>query len=259
MHRLSVLGRYAASIVLLLALFTLPVPHTSAAGSPWDTALERVKNVYGDYAAMQEQVKLDHSRIQHLRKANQDLWKEIKKKLGRMDQVRLDRLKQGAEAARKQHAPLLEKFKTLGEQRTAARQAKDLKSAAILELQYNKLRPSVAKARAEIKSAAEAYTAARKETVSRIQPVKDLLSSAAAIRKESSTVSKELGAAEKLRTAAYKRYQAAVKQGDANGAAEGLETAFTQLKNVSNLQQKLMNLEKQIAALLRSAESKLPK
>ncbi|NUU64096.1 hypothetical protein [Paenibacillus agri] len=255
----TVYRKFAAVILLTLSLLFLHLPQAKAATSDWDMALERISNLYNDYSALQENITLNTGILQKLRKQNNDELKAIQGKLKSTDQVLIDNLKLQADAVRKKHAPLLEKYKTLGQQAAAARKAKDLKNAAVLDLQRNKLKTAVAAAQAEIKAKSEALALARKQTTDKTQPARETLAAISALRKETTSGNKELTAAQRLRTEAHKRYQAGMKQGDAPGAAAGMETSFAQMKIVQALQLKLIGWEKQISALLRAAELKLPK
>ncbi|MFE4711937.1 MULTISPECIES: hypothetical protein [unclassified Paenibacillus] len=256
---ITVYRTFAAAILLTLSLLFLHLPQAKAAASDWDMALERISNLYNDYSALQENITLNTGILQKLRKQNNDELKAIQGKLNSTDQVLIDNLKLQADAVRKKHTPLLEKYKTLGQQAAAARKAKDLKNATVLDLQRNKLKAAAAAAQAEIKAKSEALAVARKQTTDKTQPARETLAAISALRKETTAGNKELTAAQRLRTEAHKRYQAGMKQGDAPGAAAGMETSFAQMKIVQALQLKLIGWEKQISTLLRAAELKLPK
>ncbi|MFC3748617.1 hypothetical protein [Paenibacillus sp. GCM10012306] len=251
--------KFAAAILLTLSLFFLHLPQAQAATSDWDMALERISNLYNDYSTLQENITQNTGTLQKLRKQNNDDLKAIQGKLKSTDQAQIDNLKLQVDAARKKHAPLLEKYNTLGQQATAARNAKDPKTAAVLDLQRNKLKAAATAAQAEIKAKSAALTTARKQTTDKTQPARETIAAISALRKVATTGSKELTAAQRLRAEAHKRYQTGMKQGDAPAAAAGMETSFAQMKIIQALQLKLIGWEKQISTLLRTAELKLPK
>jgi hypothetical protein len=257
---LEAFWKYAAVIVITLSLLSISLPTAKAsAAADWDAALQRIHVLYSDYAALQESMKLDSEMIQKLRKQNNEDLKTVNQKLQSIDQTQLSTLKLEAETARKRHSPLLEKYTTLGQQAAAARKAKDLKTAAILDLQRNKLKASATAARAEIKTKTQTLAAARKRTADKIRPAKESLAAISALKKQITVVNKELSAVQKIRSEAHKRYQSGSKQGDAIAAASGMEASYAQMKIIQALQQKLVNWEKQISVQLRTAESKLPR
>ncbi|MFF2907273.1 hypothetical protein [Paenibacillus sp. NPDC057934] len=255
----AVYRTFTAVILLTLSMLFLHMPQAEAAASDWDMALERISNLYNDYSAVQENITLNTGTLQKLRKQNNDELKVIQGKLKSTGQVQIDNLKLQVDAARNKHAPLLEKYKTLGQQAAAARKAKDLKNAAVLDLQRNKLKAAVSAAQAEIKAKSETLAVVRKQTTDKTQPARETLAAISALRKETATGNRELTVAQRLRTEAHKRYQAGMKQGDAHAAADGMETSFAKMKIVQALQLKLIGWEKQISTLLRAAELKLPK
>ncbi|WP_189023554.1 hypothetical protein [Paenibacillus albidus] len=248
------------SVMILLSFFIgIPLQSGAAAAADWDAALDTIHNLYGSYSTLQDTLKEDTLKIQTLRKQNNAELKAIKAQLQAVDQALLTRLKTAADTIRKKHAPLLEQYTALGQQATAARKAKDIKRATMLDLKRNKLKTAAAAARAEVKKAAEALAAARKLTAGKIQPAKNALTGIPALKKQIKESGKELSTAQKIRSEADKGYKAGVKQGDAVSAAAQLKLSFSQMGLIHNLQQKIYDWEKRIAVSLGTAKSKLPK
>ncbi|CAH1056074.1 hypothetical protein [Paenibacillus pseudetheri] len=255
-HNSSYLKRFV-QLILVVALFNINLTLASA-GTDWDSALDDINGLHGNYTSLQVALKSDSSKIQMLRKQNNETLKSIHSVIESTDKALLSRLSSEATSAQKKHAPLLEQYSTLSKQSTAAKKAKDLKTVTLLDLKRNKLKAAVALARAEIKTKTTALAAARKQTAAKLKPVKDALVPIAALKKQITAESKNLTATQKVRAEADKQYKAAVKQGDAVRAATELKSSYEQMKRIHSMQQNIYSWEQKISLALRAAESKLP-
>lgn len=249
--------KWMAQVVLVAAFLTCNLTLVSAA-TGWDSALDDINSLHGNYTALQATLKTDNSKIQKLRKQNNDALKSIRTVIQSTDQALLSRLSSEASSVQKKHAPLLEQYSTLSKQSTAAKKAKDLKTVTLLDLKRNKLKAAVTLARAEIKTKTTALAAARKQTAAKLKPVKDALAPITALKKQITAESKNLAATQKVRAEADKQYKAAVKQGDAVRAATELKSSYEQMKRIHSMQQNIYSWEQKTSPALRAAESKLP-
>lgn len=256
--RLGVGRRWRGLAGLILVISLLTSTGRVHAATDWDTALDTINGLYSNYSALQATLKNDSSKLQQLRKQNTAAQTSVKTRLQAVDRAVLDRLQNEADTIRKKHAPLLDQYTTLGKQAAAARKAKDLKTAALLDLKRNRLKASATAARAAVKVKADALAAARKQTAARIKPVKDALATVSELKKQIASSNKTLSTAQKARSEADKGYNAAVKQGNAIAAAAEMKTSYSQMASIQALQQTLYTLEQKVAQALRTAELKLP-
>jgi colicin import membrane protein len=230
----------------------------ASAATDWDSALDDINGLYGKYTSLQAALKSDVSTIQLLRKQNNETLKSIHAVIASTDKAHLSRLSSEAISVQKKHASLLEQYGTLGKQSTAAKKARDIKTATLLDLRRNKLKAAVTIAQTEIKAKTDALATARKQTAAKIKPIKDALAPITAWKKQITAENKNITVAQKVRSEADKRYKSAVKQGDAITAATEMRTSYEKMVQIHSLQQKIYIWEQKIALALRAAECKLP-
>lgn len=229
------------------------------AASSWDAALDGIDAVYDGLTAVQTLVKQESLEISALRKKNNDALSALNAKIRLIDQTVVTRLAQESEALQRKHAPLLEQYASLGKQAADAKKRKDKKSADLLELKRNKLKPSATAASAEIKAKKETLAAAKKSKTAKAKVVKDALVPVQTLKKQITAENKSVAAARKHLSAADKRYKSSVKRGDAILAALELKAVYDQTKAIHASLTKVYAWEKQVAQLITAASAKLPK
>ncbi|MDU4696882.1 MULTISPECIES: hypothetical protein [Paenibacillus] len=248
--------------LLLLAVITCSLMlggnRPMYAASAWDAALDGIDAMYDGLTAVQTLVKQESLEISALRKKNNDALAAIHAKLKTIDQATITRLTQESESLQRKHASLLEEYKSLGKQAAAAKKRKDKKSAELLELRRNQIKPSATAAAAEIKAKKDLLAAAKKAKTAKAKVVKDALVPVQTLKKQITAENKSVAAARKHLSAADKRYKASVKRGDAIGAALELKTVYDQTKAIHTSLTKVYDWEKQIARLITVASAKLP-
>ncbi|WP_340008471.1 hypothetical protein MHH52_10630 [Paenibacillus sp. FSL K6-0276] len=244
-------------LILVVALLNSNLTMASA-GTDWDSALDDINGLHGNYTSLQVALKSDSSKIQMLRKQNNETLKSIHSVIESTDKALLSRLSSEATSAQKKHAPLLEQYSTLSKQSTAAKKARDLKTATLLDLRRNKLKATVTLARTEIKAKTDALATARKQTAAKLKPIKDALAPITALKKQITAENKKIAVAQKVRSEADKQYKSAVKQGDAITAATKMRSSYEQMMQIHSMQKNIYSWEQKISLALRAAESKLP-
>ncbi len=248
---------------LLLVIMILPFMFLGSvqvrAADSWEAAWSGIDAVYDGLTAVQAVVKQESVLITELRKNNNAELKTVNAKVKAIDKTLITRLSAEAETVQRKHASLLEQYSNLGKQITAAGKAKNTKSADLLKLKRNKLKPSVTSAKAEIKAKKDALTAAKKAASAKAKIVKEALAPVQTFKKQITAENKTMAAAKKSVTAANKRYRASVKLGDAIGAVSGLKEAYDQTSKIHASQQKVYEWEKKISQTISSAAAKLPK
>ncbi|GJM69356.1 hypothetical protein HMSSN036_15720 [Paenibacillus macerans] len=141
---------------LLLVIMILPFMFLGSvqvrAADSWEAAWSGIDAVYDGLTAVQAVVKQESALITELRKKNNTELKTVNAKVKAIDKTLISRLSAEAETVQRKHASLLEQYSNLGKQITAAGKAKKTKSADLLKLKRNKLKPSVTSAKAEIKA-----------------------------------------------------------------------------------------------------------
>lgn len=242
----------------ILALLSFSNPTPISAANDWDSALDNINSLYGNYTSLQVTIKSNTSNIQKLRNQNNATLKSINTVIASTDKALLERLASEVTIIQKKHAPLLEQYSILGKQSTAAKKANDPKTATLLDLKRNKLKASVVQARAEIKTKTDALAAARKQTTLKLKPVRDALAPVKSLKKQITAENKNLTVAQKLRSEADSQYKTAVKQGDAVTAATGMKTSYEQMVRIHTMQQRIYGWEQKIELALSIAKSKLP-
>ncbi|WP_339315755.1 hypothetical protein [Paenibacillus sp. FSL R10-2734] len=255
-HKFSYLKRFV-QLILVVALLNSNLT-MAAAGTDWDSALDDINGLHGNYTSLQTALKSESSRIQMLRKQNNETLKSIHSVIESTDKALLGRLSSEATSVKKKHAPLLEQYSTLSKQSTAAKKARDFKTATLLDLRRNKLKAAVAIARTEIKAKTDALATARKQTATKLKPIKDALAPISALKKQITAANKNITVAQKVRSEADKQYKSAVKQGDAIKAATEMRISYEQMMRIHSMQQNIYSWEHKIALAIHSAESKLP-
>ncbi len=253
---------FAPLLVLGLLLLALAAPPERAfASSPdtaWAAALSALDTAYDGYTALETVNKLEKMEIQSLRKDSASRLKIVHDAIRRIGRSDADRLQARIAALKSRHAPLLEQYRELGRQAAEARKSKNKKRVDLLDLKRNNLKPSVQAARLEIQTAQQELAAAKKQAAAKAKLLRDALAPAAACKQQVTAENKSIAAFNKTRTAAYKRYRSAVKQGSAMTAAAELTLMYDQLGRIHASQQRILGWEKQIAAAIRVAAAKLP-
>ncbi|MCT2194580.1 hypothetical protein ACL02P_06105 [Paenibacillus sp. MB22_1] len=249
--------------LLLLAVITISLMMSGTrpmyAASSWEAALSGIDAMYDGLTAVQTLVKQESLEISALRKKNNDALAAINAKLKAIDQATITRLTQESESLQRKHASLLEEYKSLGKQVSAAKIRKDKKSADLLELKRNQLKPAATAASAEIKAKKDALAAAKKAKAAKVKVVKDALAPVQTLKKQITAENKSVAAARKHLSAADKRYKASVKRGDAIVAALELKIVYDQTKTIHTSLTKVYDWEKQISRTITNASAKLPK
>ncbi|MEJ8303257.1 hypothetical protein [Saccharibacillus sacchari] len=253
-------GLRLASVCLVAVLIcTVSLPaQAEASGNNWAVSLSAVDSLYDGYTALETANKLEKQEIQLLRKDSSARLQNVNSAIKAIDKSKIDTLTATAAALKTRYAPLLQQYSDLGKQAGDARKRKDKKNADLLDLQRNKLKPSVEAAKLEIKQANEALVAAKKQAKTKAQIVKDALLPVSSLKKQVTAENKSITAFNKTRAASYKRYRAAIKSGNAITAAAEITMMYTQLGKIHASQQKIYGWEKQISAAIKSAAAKLP-
>ncbi len=255
--------RFGAFVLTFLLSFVilmtngLALAHASDNG--WNTAFEQIDRMYDTFTALKTANALEKQQIQSLSKRNNDQLKDINKSVQLIDKAKLDQLKSESDQAQQKHAPLLKEYSELGKRATEARKRKDQKSAQLNDLKRNAIKTSVNNARQEIASKKNALAAARKHTTAKAKVVKDTLLGVQSLKKQITAENRHISEFNKTRSAADKRYKAAVKQGNAVTAAAELVVMVDMLTQIQASQQKIYAWQKSIANTLKLAESRLPK
>lgn len=248
--------------LLLLAVITISLMMSGTrpmyAASSWEAALSGIDAMYDGLTAVQTLVKQESLEISALRKKNNDALAAINAKLKAIDQATITRLTQESESLQRKHASLLEEYKSLGKQVSAAKIRKDKKSADLLELKRNQLKPAATAASAEIKAKKDALAAAKKAKAAKVKVVKDALAPVQTLKSRSPPKTNPSPPREHL-SAADKRYKASVKRGDAIVAALELKIVYDQTKTIHTSLTKVYDWEKQISRTITNASAKLPK
>lgn len=247
------------SVLLSLVLsFSGAFPSYAALSSSWDEAITSIDKLYDSSQSLESSNKAAKQQIQLLRKENNERLKSINTQVKLIDKTYLDRLKAEADSIRQKHAPLLAEYTALGKKASEARKNKDNKTVLLYDLKRNRIKVEAASARQSIKQKQEAYSSAKKHTAAKAKLVKDAIIRVPAIKKQITAENQQITALNKSKTEANKRYKAAVKQGDAPAAKAELAVIVDILKQIQTSQQKIMKYEQSIAAMLNSAEARLP-
>ncbi|WP_172254532.1 hypothetical protein [Saccharibacillus deserti] len=250
--------RLTALLLSLVLIFPFAAPPGRASAGAWASALSGIDALYDGYTALETANKIEKLEIQTLRKDSAVRLKSVNASVKAIDKSKIDRLNTEWTALKGKHAPLIRQYSDLGKQAAEARKRKDKKSADLLDLKRNKLKPSADAAKLELKKAQEALAFAKKQAAAKAKTVKDALAPAAALKKQVTAENKTIVSCNKTRAAAYKRYRSAVKQGNAITAAAELTLMYDQLRKIHASQRTIYGWEKQISAAIQSAASKLP-
>lgn len=247
------------AVFMLIVMYMLLIGNTKViAADEWDEALSGISKLHNNYIALQGAVKLDTQKIQQLRKENNAGLKLVNTKVQGINQELLQRLTKDVELVRKKHAPILEQYASLTKQYTAAKKAKDYKTATLLDLKRNRIKATVIAARNEIKVKTGALTAAKKNTANIVKLIKDQLISVPILKKQITAENKTLSMLQKKRSEADVSYKAAVKQGDAIAAITQMKISYSLMEEIHTAQLKIYGWEQHITRSIRAAETKLP-
>lgn len=252
------LKRIIPMLLLLLMIGLNVQPGTSTAANGWDEALEGINAVYDETAALRASVETQTKTVTALRTANNAGLKDLREQVGRYDSARLTKLKAADAAVKSKHAKLVAEYASLGKQLKAAKEAKQEKQAAMLNLKRNKLKPAYTSARTEMQTAAGAYTSAKKQTAAKLAPVTEALAKVTQLKKRITEKNKEIAGVRKQRVDSDKQLKAAVKAGDAVAALKELRALRSHFTRLRDQQAVVLGWEKEIAALLQTAHAKFP-
>ncbi|MBU5671007.1 hypothetical protein [Paenibacillus brevis] len=245
-------------LLSLILSFAGAFPSYAAVSSSWDEALTSIDKLYDSSQSLESSNRATKQQVQLLRKENNERLKSINTRVQLIGKAQLDHLKAEAASIRQKHAPLLAEYTALGKKASEARKNKDSKTALLYDLKRNRIKPEAASARQSIKQKQERYSAAKKQTAAKAKLVKDAIVNVPAIKKQITAENQQVTALNKRKTEVNKRYKAAIKQGDAHAAKAELAVIVDILKQIQTSQQKIMKYEQSIAALLNSAEARLP-
>lgn len=251
--------RWTMVLAALLAILLSMPMQVQAAEGDWNGALTQIEQLHNSFTMLEAGIKLGGTEIRALRKENNAALKAVQTRIQAIDQDEIKRLTAVLKQAEDKHTPLLKEYTEVGKQATVARKAKDAKQVLLLDLKRNKLKAPATAARADIKLKRDALAAAKKQAVAKAKLVKEALVPVQSLKKEIAAENRTVSAAEKIRSDANKRYKAAIKQGDATIVMTEMQRVYNQMVKIRDSQDKLYRSEEQIAALIRTAESKLPK
>ncbi|WP_150275875.1 hypothetical protein [Paenibacillus tepidiphilus] len=243
----------------LLVVLLLLAGHPGLAAADWDASLKEIEQLHAGYTALQETLKTENAQTAALRKQNNAARTAVNAAVKAVDSALLGRLKSEAAALQKRHAPLLEQYTALGKEAAAARKAEKQQQAVLLELRRNKLKASVASAKAEIKAKSAELAQAKAAAAAKVKPVKEALAPIAGLKKQITAESKPLSAATAGRKAADKAYRTAVDAGDAVAAADAMKQSYAKMQEQLAIGRQLYAWERQITGALRAAEARLPR
>ncbi|WP_136605015.1 hypothetical protein [Paenibacillus dokdonensis] len=254
----SRIGITVSILILCITLFTARPMGAKASDTGWDSALTCIEKLHDSYISLDASNKVEKQQIQALRKQNNDKLKDINTKVQSIDKAKIDKLKVDADQIEKKFAPLLKEYTELGKKASEARKHKDQKAALLYDLKRNHIKSAAIAARQEVKTRKDALATARKQASVKAKVVKDTLTQVQTLKKHITSENLKVTDVNKTKTAADKRYKAAVKQGDAIAAAEGMRLMVGVLTQVHASQLKIFEWERQITQTLRTAEAKLP-
>lgn len=253
--------RFQAAICLVLLVLLSPITGASpsyAADISWDEAITSIDKLHDLSQSLESSNKAEKQQIQLLRKENNERLRSLNTQVKLIDKAKLDRLKAEADSTSQKRAPLLAEYTALGKKASEARKSKDSKAALLYDLQRNRIKSEAAYARQSIKQKQETYSSAKKQTTEKAKLVKEALTAIPATKKQVTAENQRITTLNKTKGEANKRYKTAVKQGNAPAAKAELAIMVDLLKQIQISMQKIMNQEKSIAAMLSSAEARLP-
>ncbi|MFB5269058.1 hypothetical protein ACE41H_20040 [Paenibacillus enshidis] len=243
-------------LLLIAALYWGSAVPAQAGG--WEAALDGLDAVYDDVTELETLIQLESKQTQTLRQKNNERLKTLNKNIQATDAALLSRLTAEVKQIEQKHAALLSQYSSLTKQAAAARKQKNTKTAALLDLQRNKLKPSYTLAKAEIKAKKETLSTAKKQASAKKKTLKDMLTSVTALKKQITAENKTIATARKSKTAANKKYRSAIKAGDAVTALSQLMVVYDQLARIHASLQKTNNWENKITQGLQAVEARLP-
>lgn len=247
-------------MILAISLTVLPGNRVLAAAADpqWDASYSALGGLHDLLAAADLAIRDIREQYLTLRKRNTELQKDIYARIKLIDKTKLERLYSEAEQAKRKYAPLLEEYARLSKQGTEARKQKNRKQALMADMKRNRIKGAVEAARTEIKKKQAAAAAAKQEAIAKSKSVKEAMTPIQPLRKKITSENKRIAELNKSRTAVNKRYKAAVKHGDAVGAALGMKTMVDQLQQILNSRKSILAWEREVQQALKKAETRLP-
>lgn len=246
--------------VLAICLTVLPGKRALAAAADpqWEASYSALGGLHDLLAAADLAIRDNREQYLSLRKRNTELQRDIYARIKLIDKTKLERLYSEAEQTKRKHAPLLEEYARLSKQGAEARKQKNRKQALMADMKRNRIKGAVEAARLEIKKKQAAAAAAKKEAIAKSKSVREAMVPIQSLRKKITSENKRIAELNKSRTAVNKRYKAAVKNGDAVGAAVGMKTMVDQLQQIVTSRKSILSWEREVQQVLKSAEAKMP-
>jgi hypothetical protein len=221
-------------------------------------ASERIYSLYTSFLTLQKEEQALDQRIKAIHADNTTRETELAKKIRELDAARLHQLALQVKQAKERHQPLFDQYTTLNKQIAAARLWKSKEMSYLLNLQAKAMKIFVEAARLDIRRKEEELRKAKTAANERIKTLRSALKEIEAPENRIKSLKQAIASANKQVSETWSALNKEVRAYDAGAVEASLSSlSFLSRQNVQS-KESIYELEKQIAAVIRSVERKLP-
>lgn len=217
----------------------------------------KLKGLYSDLASLQQRETRLDEQTKALHYSNAETRTVINNDLKHIDEAKLSALSAQAEQTRARYQPLLDKYKQLTQQISAAKAVKSKEVAKLLQLQADLLKPSVQAAKTEIKKRDDAYKAAKDAAGKKAKSIRAVLEGIDTVNVKIRASKSSATASKNAISPITKTFTLAVKKGDAKSAASSLSGTLSLYRQLIGHKEKIYGYEQNIAAIIAKAKSQM--
>jgi len=251
---LSATPVYAADPVLTV---TQKQAYDKTVAGADSAAAAKLKEQYQVYESLLKSSRDLDQKTSALHKQNSAKEAALRKQIGQIDAAKLDKLKQAYEQAKSQYR----KFKTLhqaaNQQLSLAKKLKNRLLTSICQAQVDSLKLTMQWARQANLAKETAHATARKSAQEKMKRIRAILGGIDPLQAQIRDAKRTWKAPKDDRADAWKTFKQALAKRDAKSAANLLATVNSRTKQLIERQQRVYDLENQIAGLNRTAEAQL--
>ncbi|WP_051318562.1 hypothetical protein [Cohnella thermotolerans] len=232
----------------------------------WDKAVAnadsaqgtKMRGLYADLVSLQQQENGLDAKIKTMHYSNAEALTVTRNNIKQINAAQLSSLQAKAKETRARYQPLLDKYKQLNQQISAARALGSKEVKALLQTQADLLKPAVQAARDEIKKRDEAYKAAKEATAKIAKTIRTTLADIDTFKVKISAEKSSVTAAKTAISPLSKSFAQSIKKGDAKSAAASLSSLLTLYRQLTNHKEKIYGYEQSIAGIIAKAKRQFP-
>jgi hypothetical protein len=229
---------------------------TLKSGDPRQTAT--LTKEYADWEMLRQSESAAEKMISELHYRNEEALLGLRRKVKQIDEAKLAGLRQISLNTKQRYQRLFDLYRSVNLQLGAARKIGNKTLTEAFRTQAESLKIPVQLARQDIRQKDEAYGAAKLAAQAKIKKIRDVLSAVDPLEVKIRAGKSTWSAPRESRWTVWKALTAAFARQDAATAGRMFASVNELSRQIADRQQKVLELENRISAVIRSAEALLP-